>query len=299
MLFLLNNIANSFCLLENERARQNGYCFYSSIQCATITDIMFEGRIPMIKKWFLTIVLGGSMVALAACGDDTAKETEGEETPQEEVATDQESTEQPEIPEADLEGIPEVVAEVNGEKISKEDFESIYTGQFEQMAMQAQMSGQEVDQSQLKEQVADSLVAQELLVQETENQKLTASEEQKNTALEELAQQNGLKSSDELLAALKEQEISEEEVMKQIETQVKIEQLIASETGEIKLTDEELQTYYDEAKVQQEEAGGEEIPAFEEVKPQIEEQLKTQKESEATQALIAKLREKAEVTINL
>lgn len=253
----------------------------------------------MIKKWFLTIVLGGSMVALAACGDDTAKDTKDEVTPQEEVAADQENGEQPEIPEPDLKDIPEVVAEVNGEEIAKEDFESVYTGQFQQMAMQAQMTGQEVDQAQLKGQVAESLVAQELLVQETESQKLTASEEQTNTALEELAQQNGLKSSDELLAALKEQGLSEEEVMKQVETQVKIEQLIASETGEIKLTEEELQTYYDEAKAQQEEAGGEEIPAFEEVKPQIEEQMKAQKESEATQALIAKLREDAEVTINL
>ncbi|KAA0956711.1 SurA N-terminal domain-containing protein [Planococcus kocurii] len=253
----------------------------------------------MIKKWFLTIVLGGSMVALAACGDDTAKETEGEETPQEEVATDQESAEQPEMPEPDLKDIPDVVAEVNGEKIDKKEFESTYTGQFQQMAMQAQMSGQEVDQTQLKEQVAESLVAQELLVQETKTQKLSATEEQINTALEELAQQNGLKSSDELLTALEEQGVSKEEVMTQVESQVKIDQLVASETGEIKLTDKELQTYYDEAKAQQEESGGEEIPAFEEVKPQIEEQMKAQKESEATQALIAKLREKAEVTINL
>ncbi|ANU25904.1 SurA N-terminal domain-containing protein [Planococcus versutus] len=253
----------------------------------------------MIKKWFLTIVLGGSMVALAACGDDAAKETEGEETPQEEVAADQESAELPEIPEPDLEGIPDVVAEVNGEKIVKEDFESTYTGQFQQMAMQAQVSGQEVDQTQLKEQVAESLVAQELLVQETEKQKLTASEKQTSAALEELAQQNGLKSSDELLAALEEQGVSKKEVMTQIESQVKIDQLIASETGEIKLTDEEVQKFYDEAKAQQEKAGGEEIPAFKEVKPQIEEQLKMQKEGEATQTLIAKLREKAEVTINL
>lgn len=253
----------------------------------------------MIKKWFLTIVLGGSMVALAACGDDTAKDTKGEEAPQEEAAADQETAQQPELPEPDLEGIPEVVAKVNGEEIAKKDFESTYTGQFQQMAMQSQMTGQEVDQKQLKEQVAESLVAQELLVQETEKQKLTASEKQTTAALEELAQQNGLKSSDELLAALKEQGITEEEVMKQVASQVKIEQLVASETGEIKLTDEELKTYYEQAKAQQEKAGGEEIPAFEEVKPQIEEQLKMQKESEATQALIAKLREKAEVTINL
>ncbi|ANU11571.1 hypothetical protein A1A1_02335 [Planococcus antarcticus DSM 14505] len=255
----------------------------------------------MIKKWFLTIVLGGSMVALAACGDETAEETNGEEAPQEEVAADQEagSAEQPEMPEPDLEGIPDVVAEVNGEEIVKADFESAYTGQFQQMAMQAQMSGQEVDQAQLKEQIAESLVAQELLVQETEKQEISATEEQTTAAIEELAKQNGLETTDEFLAALEEQGISEEEVMKQVEAQVKIEQLIATETGEINPTDEELQTFYDEAQAQQKEAGGEEIPAFEEVKPQLEEQIRVQKEGEATQALVAKLREEADVSINL
>lgn len=246
------------------------------------------------------------MVALAACGDEAAEETNTEETPQEEVAPDEEaatdeeseSVEQPEMPEPDLADVPEVVAEVNGEEITKEEFESAYTGQFQQMAMQAQLSGQEVDQAQLKEQVAESLVAQELLVQETENQEITASEEQINTTLEELAQQNGLESSEAFLAALEEQGISEEEVMTQVETQVKVEQLL-SETGEIDVTDEELQTFYDEAVAQQEEAGGEELPAFEEVKPQLEQQVRLQKESEATQALVEQLREEAEVTINL
>ena len=254
----------------------------------------------MIKKWFLTIVLGGSMAALAACGGETADETKEEAAPQEEAAaTEEGSAEQPEMPEPDLEGVPDVVAEVNGEEIAKEEFESAYTGQFQQMAMQAQMSGEEVDQAQLKEQVAESLVAQELLIQETEKQELTASEEQTTAALEALAQQNGLESSKEFLAALKEQGISEEEVMKQVEAQVKIEQLIAAETGEVKPTDEELKTFYEQAQAQQEQAGGEELPAFEEVKPQLEEQVKMQKEGEATQTLVAQLREEADVTINL
>lgn len=283
-------------------AFSNGLCFHSWTGCATLTDIKFERGILMIKKVLLTIVLGGSMAAMAACGGEAEEKTNEEAAPQEEAAAAEEEKaagEQPEMPEPDLKDIPDVVAEVNGEKIDKKEFESAYTGQFQQMAMQAQMSGQEVDQAQLKGQVAESLVAQELLVQETKNQKLTATEEQINTALEELAQQNGLKSSDELLTALKEQGVSKEEVMAQLEAQVKIDQLVASETGEIKLTDKELQTYYDEAKAQQKEAGGEEIPAFEEVKPQIEEQMKMQKESEATQALIAKLREKAEVKVNV
>lgn len=255
----------------------------------------------MIRKWFLTIVLGGSMIALAACGGETAEETNEEAASQEEVAAEQEagSAEQPVMPEPDLEGIPEIVAEVNGEEIDKKEFESAYTGQFQQMAMQAQMSGEEVDQAQLKEQVVESLVAQELLVQETEKQKITASEEQTNTTIEELAQQNGLESTEEFLAALEEQGVSEEEVMKQVEVQVKLDQLIAQETGEINPTDEELQASYDEAQAQQKEAGGEELPAFEEVKPQLEEQIKMQKEGEAVQALVAQLRESADVTIHL
>lgn len=279
----------------------NRFYFYNWNVYATITDMMFERRTRMIRKWLLTIVLGGSMVALAACGGETAEETNEEAASQEEVAAEQEasSAEQPEMPEPDLEGIPEIVAEVNGEEIDKKEFESAYTGQFQQMAMQAQMSGEEVDQAQLKEQVAESLVAQELLVQETEKQKITASEEQTNTTIEELAQQNGLESTEEFLAALEEQGVSEEEVMKQVEVQVKVDQLIAQETGEINPTDEELQTFYDEAQAQQKEAGGEELPAFEEVKPQLEEQIKMQKEGEAVQALVAQLRESADVTIHL
>lgn len=253
----------------------------------------------MIKKWFLTIALGGSMLALAACGDDTAEETNTEETPQEEVATDEETAEQPEMPEPDLEGVPDVVAEVNGEEIAKAEFESAYTGQFQQMAMQAQMTGQEVDQAQLKEQLVESMVAQELLVQETENREIEASEEEVTTALQELAEQNGLESSEEFLAALEEQGISEDEVMEQVGAQVKVDQLIAEEAGEINPTDEELQTFYDEAQAQQEEAGGEELPAFEEVKPELEEQVRVQKENEAVQTLVAQLREEADVTINL
>src|SRR5690625_3863626 len=36
------------------------------------------------------------------------------------------------MPEADLDGIPDIVAEINGEEITKDDFESIYEQQFQQ-----------------------------------------------------------------------------------------------------------------------------------------------------------------------
>lgn len=256
----------------------------------------------MIKKWFLGLSLGTSLLVLSACGgaDESAENENAQPETQEQAPSGEENAAQPEMPEPDLEGIPEVVAQVNGEEVSKEDFEAAYTGQFQQAAMQAQMSGQEIDQEQLKNQLAESMVGQKLLIQEAENQKLAASDEEVNQTLEQLAQQNGLETTDEFLKALDEQGMKEEEVRSQVATQVKVDQLIAESAGDTTPSEEEVEAAYEQIKEQQEQMGSEEeLPAFEELKPDLEEQVKTQKENEATQTLVAELREKADVTINL
>ncbi|XKE95171.1 SurA N-terminal domain-containing protein [Metaplanococcus flavidus] len=259
----------------------------------------------MTKKMLLSLLIGASVLVTAACGN-ADENTNEEETATEEQATEEqaaeengETAEQPEMPEPDLEGVPDVVAEVNGEEIGKEEFETAYVGQFQQMAMQAQMSGQEVDQAQLKEQIAESLVSQKLLVQETENRGIEASEEEVDETLTALAEQNGMASSEEFLAALEEQDLSEEEVREQVASQVKVDKLIAEETGDTEVSEEELQEFYDQVKAQQEEMGGEEVPPLEDIKTELEAQLLQQKENEAVQALVAELREGAEVTINI
>lgn len=256
----------------------------------------------MIKKWFLGLSLGTSLLVLSACGgaDESAENENAQPETEQQAPSGEENAAQPEMPEPDLEGLPEVVAQVNGEEVSKEEFETAYTGQFQQAAMQAQMSGQEIDQDQLKSQLAESMVGQKLLVQEAENQKLNASDEEVDETLDQLAQQNGLESKDEFLAALNEQGMAEDEVLSQIETQVKVDQLIAESAGDTNPSDEEVEAAYEQIKAQQEQTGSEEeLPAFEELKPELEEQVKTQKENEAAQTLVAELREKADVTINL
>lgn len=253
----------------------------------------------------LSLLIGASVMVTAACGNADENTNEEETATEEQAAEEQapeengETAEQPEMPEPDLEGVPDVVAEVNGEEIMKEEFENAYVGQFQQMAMQAQMSGQEVDQAQLKEQIAESLVSQRLLVQETENRDIEASEEEVNETLTTLAEQNGMASSDEFLAALEEQDLSEEEVREQVASQVKVDKLIAEETGDTEVSEEELQEFYDQVKAQQEEMGGEELPPLEDIQSELEAQLLQQKENEAVQALVAELREGAEVTINI
>ncbi|WP_117169595.1 SurA N-terminal domain-containing protein [Paraliobacillus sediminis] len=262
----------------------------------------------MNKKWLVSLLLVLFVLVLAACNDDdeTADDTNDDTASQEEETSEDSetaNTEQPEMPEADLEGIPEVVAEVNGEEIQRETFETTYQGQLQQVALQSQMSGEaaEIDQDQLKTQVAEGMVGQELLIQEANNRDYEASEEAIDEVLNNLVEQNGLETQEDFLVAIEEQGTDREEVMSQIELQVKVDQLIASESEGSEPTDEEIQAYYDQVVEQQEQTDGEagEIPSFEDAKPQIAEQLKSQKQAEVTQTLIDRLREDAEVTINL
>ncbi|MCA1022217.1 SurA N-terminal domain-containing protein [Halobacillus litoralis] len=251
------------------------------------------------KKWLLSLMLAAFVALLAACGEDEgASDDNKEET--ETTQEEQQEGEQAETPEPDLENVPDVVAEVNGEKITKEDFETTYQGQFQQMAMQSQMTGTELDQEQLKKDVANNLVGQELLVQEAESRDYEVSDEEVNQMLTDLAEQNQMESKDKFLEELANQGMKEDEVLSQVRSQLKVDQLLEEEVSVEAPTDDEVKAEYDKAVEQQESAETEqEMPAYEDVKDKIKQNLQTQKQSEETQKLVDKLREEGEVTVNL
>ncbi|MHC0553200.1 SurA N-terminal domain-containing protein [Salinicoccus sp. CNSTN-B1] len=254
-----------------------------------------------MKKILMALTLGALILALAACGgEESAEDKNNDAKKQEETASKGQEGEQPEMPEPELDDVPDVVAEVNGEEVKKDEFEKTYTAQFQQLAIQQQMAGEEVDQGELKKQIADGMVGQKLLVQEAEERDYKASDEEVDDMLDGLVEQNGMESKEDFYAAVEEQGMSKEEITSQIKTQVKVDKLIAEETGEIKPTEKELQSLYDDAKEQREQMeGAEELPSFEELKPELESQIKSQKESEAVQKLAEKLREDGDITIHL
>ncbi|WLR51123.1 SurA N-terminal domain-containing protein [Bacillus tianshenii] len=262
----------------------------------------------MNKRWLLSLLLVALVSVTAACGngEEAGKDTNKEaETQQEESAENKKSektSKQPEMPKPDFEGVPKVVAVVNGEDIPRKEFEDVYTGQFQQAALQSQMSGQEVNQEQLRKQVVDGMVNQELLTQEANSGNYTASEEEVNQFLDKVVKQNGLESKEKLMKMLEKQGMDKEEVMSQVKTQVKVDQLIESKHGEVKVTEQELKKAYEQTKKMQSQMGGGEkakMPSFEEMKPKLKEQVEGQKKAEATQSIVKKLREDAEVKINL
>ncbi|WP_374999905.1 SurA N-terminal domain-containing protein [Aeromicrobium sp. CTD01-1L150] len=205
--------------------------------------------------------------------------------------------------EPDLRGIPDVVAVVNDEEISKDDFVMAYENQFQQQQMQAQMSGEPVDQDALKQQTAEGLVGNTLLLQEAERRDIDASDKVVDDLLADYAEQSGAESPEAYLETLEQQGLEEDEARSQLADQARLDELLAEEGGDDKPSEEELKALYDQVVAQQEQApqgeGEQETPSFEEMRPQLEEQAASQKEGEVAQALIEKLREEADVEIRL
>lgn len=244
----------------------------------------------MKKKWLMSAVLAGSLVFATGC----AGNTEAEPAPSESAASTP-----AEAPTPDLEGVPDVVATVNGVDIPKEEFTTSYEAAFTQMAMQSQVTGQEVDQEQLKTQTLDNLIDQKLLIQEADKRGIEASEEQIAATTDQLVKTNQFTTTDELFTALEGRGITKEDAAEQIKQQVRLDTLLAEEGGDVTPTEEELKAAYEAAKASGAGAEGAEIPPYEEVKPQLEQQVKQQKTSDVAIALVEKLRESADVVNNL
>lgn len=241
------------------------------------------------RRLLVGLSVAVAMFGLAGCSGAS----EPEESP---PTSDQAASQEP-----DLSGIPDVVAEVNGTQLTGDGFVELYEAQFQQMQAQSQTTGEQVDQQALRKQTVEVMVDTELLTQEADARQIQASQADLDAALEEIAVANQMESTQDVLAALAEQGVTEDEIYSQLETQVRLDRLMAEETDDSEPTEQELRELYDQVAAQQEQSGeaGTELPPFEEVKPQLVEQVVSSKQSEAYGILVSTLRENADVTVIL
>ena len=192
-----------------------------------------------------------ALLTLSACGGgDSDSASADKDTSASPSTSESADAEAPAAGEPDLEGIPDVVAEVNGEEVTKDEFVPIYESQYAQAAQQAQTTGQAPDEEALKKQTVDNLVDTELLAQEAESRGIEVSDEDVDAELADIAEQNQMASAEELLAAVVEQGVTEEQALEQVETQLMVEQLVEDEDGPLEPTDKELRTLYAQVKQQ-------------------------------------------------
>src|SRR5690625_3531578 len=136
----------------------------------------------------LTAVGVAVLLALAGCSGDGDSGENGSDAPAE-TASDPGADGQ--MPEADVEDVPDVVAEVNGEEITRDEFVGDYEAQLQQAAMSQDPS--QIDQDELKQQVAQSMVDNQLLVQAAGEAGIEPTEEDIDTTVEHIAAQSGMR----------------------------------------------------------------------------------------------------------
>lgn len=199
----------------------------------------------------------------------------------------------------------EVAATVNNVTISQEDFEETlnrYKETYELQGYSFEGEEGEILLTQLSEMTINSMVQEEVLMQEAEKNGFTVTEE-------EIQEQYDLirgeyPTEEEFNTALEINAFTVESFKESLRKDMVISDYLESVMPEITITEEEVGAFYDEqlAYIEAQYADAEEkpeMPALEEIYTQIEEQLLMEKQQEQSSEVINELMENSEVEINV
>ena len=208
----------------------------------------------------------------------------------------------------------EVVATVNGEEITSQQLAQ--QANVNQILQQVSQVDQQLAQllasseagntvlEELQKAKLDGLIDNVLLEQAAEESDITLTQEEKDEIYEQqksqILQQNQI-NEEQFLSILEQQGYENEEAYKKEfsnNPQIKINQLIEQEVlANIEISEEELKEAYEQSKDALEQSGQD--ASYEEIKPQLEQMLKQQQQSQAIQQYLEQLREDAEIEKNI
>lgn len=241
----------------------------------------------MNRKWQLVTLLILVVITLAACNNS-------------DKSGEQDNVDDIQQIEPDLSGIPETIAEVNGQAISKERFEITYLSQFQQASLEAQLAGQAFDQEQFKRELAESMIDLELLIQEADRRQFVATDDEIDQIITALVEENHLESEQALYELYEEQGMSSDQLRDELVHQIKLDQLINDEAKNLQINEEQVIELYEELiTVYEEMEQDEELPSMEEIRSDLESQIRYQEENLLIIELIEQLRDDAKIKNNM
>lgn len=173
-----------------------------------------------------------------------------------------------------------VVAVINGEEIKSEEVSTIQQSLLQQ--------GQQISEEEALEQV----INQKVLEQKVQQENIVVSTEEAESAIEQQLAMQGA-TLDDYKQQIESQGVSYEAELENIKNQIATQNYLQTqlEGQSFDVTEEEAQEFYEMYKAQ----SPEEVPSYEELKPQIIAQLEQQKQQEATSVIIQELRSNANV----
>lgn len=229
----------------------------------------------MMKRIFTGILLLSiAVLVLGACSKDSSKGN------------------------AEKENKEDLVATVDGKGISKQE----YNKELESMKASYEQQGMPADQmdskmkKELEKSVLDQMINAELLLQTAEKDGVSIEEKEVDAELEKIKTNFGDEKQFE--EALKKNKMTEKELKSQLKKQMTVNNYLDSKVGKVEASEQEIQALYDQYK-QQAEGQKQKPEELEKIKPQLEQQVLSQKENEKITKLVEELRKKNEDKIKI
>ncbi|MYL58880.1 SurA N-terminal domain-containing protein [Virgibacillus halodenitrificans] len=237
-----------------------------------------------MKKIIMVLVALTFTIVLAACGDNEEENAKKDEQQSANKTEEQAQPQEQNVEVTEKEKVDEKtpVVSINGEEIKGETYNPLYM----QIKMQMAQFGQDVsDVTAVKDQTLNMIVEQKLIRNDAKDKGLEVTDKEVQKEFDTIKEQNG----DQLKKVLKQFKMSEEDFKNQLANDLVTQKYIDSEI-DVKVTDKEIEEYYNKIKEQNKEIG-----KLKEVKEPIKSQLKKDKTSKKLQEKVKKLKEDAEV----
>ncbi|WP_210366202.1 SurA N-terminal domain-containing protein [Bacillus sp. REN3] len=199
---------------------------------------------------------------------------------------------------ADKKKKEDLVATVNGEEISKKEYKKeldAAKSTYEQQGMPPDKMDSKM-KKKLEKSVLDQMINAELLLQTAENDGIAVEQKEVDAELEKI--KSGFKNDKQFDDALKKNKLTEKELKTQLEQQMMVMKYMDSKIGKIEVSDQEVQSIYEQYKKQTESQKQTPEP-FEKVKPQLEQQVIAQKKEEKASKLIEEIRKANEEKVKI
>ncbi|MGD6818358.1 SurA N-terminal domain-containing protein [Metabacillus sp. 84] len=260
-----------------------------------------------MKKIMYPLTIGLMSLVLAACGaQDEAKEEKKEtkETEQQANAKQPSQEEQQKQMEEmqkkmDAQKVEDnkEVAVVNDQPIKGKEYNAALSSTQMQMQQMGQDPTSKEAEKQVKDQTVNTLVGQNILMQEADKKGYKASDEEVTKQVEEIKKQYN-NDDKKFQEALKMQGMDEKQLNEQVKESIKMNKYVEKEIPAPEVTDKEIEEYYNQF-AEQGGANGQKPPKLEEVKPQIKEQLTQQKQNESLGKKVEELKKSAKVEVKI
>jgi peptidyl-prolyl cis-trans isomerase SurA len=186
------------------------------------------------------------------------------------------------------------VATVNGVGISQAEYDRSLSSISQDATLQGADLADPAVVAEIEDQALTMVINNELLIQAAGNAGYSATAEEVDAQYAAVEAQFG--NNAELAARMAEVGLTEEDLRSDIEKQIAVNTFVNEETNldEVTVTDEEVETFIASLNID-----AAEMPPLEEIRPQIESSLITQKQQEIIDAFIASLKGSANIEVHI